>query len=134
MSRSLFPRYALLSILVFALLSCAPPPDASEGFDRALDELFARAYPQALETYLCSLGTNPDLGFRWAGTSAERAVGERVTAEMRSMGLSNFELEPVPADVFEFESASLTVGGRVLTASILSGVPPTPAAGKELSE
>lgn len=122
-------------ILLFSLFLSMPylvPATATDdraAFDQAVDKLFAQGYPQSLETYFCSLGTNPDLGFRWAGTSAERAVGERVAAEMRAMGLSNVRLEPVPVDVFEFEKATLTAGDRVMTASTIAGVPPTPPGG-----
>jgi hypothetical protein len=116
-------------LLFIAAASCIRTPDAASAFDQAVDKLVAAGFPQALETYFCSLGTNPDLGFRWAGTTAERAVGERVAAEMRAMGLANVRLEPVPVDVFEFEKATLTVGGRTMTASTIAGVPPTPASG-----
>jgi len=119
-------RAALLTACLSILASgCGRP----KSFDQAVDRLFARGYPQELETYFCSLGTEPELGFRWAGTTAERAVSDRVAAEMRSMGLENVRLEPVPVDVFEFEGASLTVGGRRLTASTFSGVMPTAAGG-----
>jgi len=116
-------------LLLAALLAPACSPAARPSFDQAIDKLFAQGYPQALEAYFCSLGTNPALGFRWAGTSAERAVGDRVAAEMRAMGLSNVRLEPVPVDVFEFEEAALTVAGRRMTASTIAGVPPTPPGG-----
>ena len=121
-----FARRALPIVLLAVLAGgCARRP----SFDQAIDGLFAHGYPQALESYFCSLGTNDELGFRWAGTSAERAVSERVAAEMTEAGLANVRLEPVPADVFEFKSASLTVAGRRLTASTFAGVPPTHAAG-----
>jgi hypothetical protein len=113
---------ALLSILAFG---CSRP----KSFDQAVDALFAKGYPQDLETFFCSLGTDPELGFRWAGTSAERAVSDRVAEEMRSMGLANVRLEPVPIDVFEFQGASLAVAGRRLTASTFGGVMPTAARG-----
>ena len=121
------PFFALL--LLAALLAPACSPADRPSFDQVVDKLFAQGYPQALEAYFCSLGTNPALGFRWAGTSAERAVGDRVAAEMRTMGLSHVRLEPVPVDVFEFEEASLTVAGRRMTASTIAGVPPTPPDG-----
>ncbi len=121
-------RYSRLFPVVFllaaALVSCGGRDDAA-AFDKAIDTLFAEGYPQGLVQYFCSLGTNPDLGFRWAGTTAERAVGERVAAEMRDMGLSNVRLEPVPVDVFEFEAASVAVGDRTMIASTVAGVPPT---------
>ena len=115
-------------LLAAAFVSCGGREDAA-AFDKALDKLSSEGYPQGLVTYFCSLGTNPDLGFRWAGTTAERAVGERVAAEMRAMGLSNVRLEPVPVDVFEFEKAGVTVGDRVMIASTIAGVPPTPEGG-----
>ena len=107
-------RWLLLPFfLSIPLLVPAKNPVGTAAFDKAVDKLFAEGYPQGLVTYFCSLGTNPDLGFRWAGTSAERAVGDRVAAEMRAMGLSNVRLEPVPVDVFEFEKASVAVGDRL---------------------
>jgi Iap family predicted aminopeptidase len=123
------PSPFLVPLLLAALLAPACSPAGRPSFDQAVDKLFAQGYPQALEAYFCSLGTNPALGFRWAGTSAERAVGDRVAAEMRAMGLSNVRLEPVPVDVFEFEEAALTVAGRRMTASTIAGVPPTPPGG-----
>jgi hypothetical protein len=125
----LFPFLLSVPFLLTLILTPACAPADNPPFDRAVDKLFAQGYPQALEAYFCSLGTNAVLGFRWAGTSAERAVGDRVAAEMRAMGLSNVRLEPVPVDVFEFEEASLTVSGRRMTASTIAGVPPTPADG-----
>lgn len=116
-----------LPVVLLAALACGPagPP----SFDQSIDALFTTGYPQALESYFCSLGTDAELGFRWAGTPAERAVSDRVAAEMTATGLAEVRLEPVPVDVFEFEGASLTVGGRRLTASTVGGVPPTPAGG-----
>jgi hypothetical protein len=122
-------RFLLASILLISSLSCSKAPNSTAAFDQAIEKLFAQGFPQTLESYFCSLGTNSDLGFRWAGTSAERAVGERVATEMRAMGLSNVRLEPVPVDVFEFEGASLTVGERAMVASTIAGVPPTPSDG-----
>lgn len=117
----------LLPVALLAALACGRAGRGS--FDDAVDRVFAAGFPQELETYFCAQGTNPDLGFRWAGTPAERAVSERVAAEMTAMGLANVRLEPVPVDVFDFASASLAVGDRRLTASTFAGVPPTPAGG-----
>jgi hypothetical protein len=123
--RGLGRAACLIALLGILASGCARP----RSFDQAVDKLFAEGYPQSLETFFCSLGTDPELGFRWAGTTAERAVSDRVAAEMRSMGLQNVRLEPVPVDVFEFEGASLTAGGRRLTASTFGGVMPTAAGG-----
>lgn len=124
--RRTLPHFFLWVLFLPALVltpACARPDRPS--FDQAVDKLFSQGYPQALENTFCSLGTNPALGFRWAGTSAELAVGDRVASEMRAMGLSNVRLEPVPVDVFEFEEASLTAAGRRMNASTIGGVPPT---------
>ncbi len=125
-----------LSVLVLALLTVflllpsaagakrgVPAPETR--FDTALDRIYAQGYPQALEEYFVSLGTNPDLGFRWAGTSAERAVAVRVLKEFRAAGLRDVRLEPVPVDVFEFKHASVHAGDWHFIASSFGGTPPT---------
>ncbi len=120
-----FPKLLPVAMLAVSLLSCGVR-DQTVAFDKAIDKLFAEGFPQELVKFFCALGTNPDLGFRWAGTTAERAVGDRVAAEMRAMGLSNVRLEPFPVDVFEFEKAGVTVGDRAMIASTIAGAPPTP--------
>ncbi len=107
------------------LLPTAALATPEEDFDAALDQLYAEGYPQALEEYFVSLGTNPDLGFRWAGTSAERAVAYRTYDEFKAMGLRGVKLEPVPVDVFEFKHASVTAGCETFLASSFAGTPPT---------
>ena len=128
-SRRRLRRFVLpaLPVLLLCAASCAPAGRGS--FDQAVDKLFGAGFPRSLETFFCAQGTNPELGFRWAGTTAERAVSDRVAAEMRAMGLARVSLEPVPVDVFEFEEASLAVGGRRMTASTFAGSPPTPEGG-----
>lgn len=98
-------------------------------FEQAIDRLFAENFPQKLETYFCTLGSNPDLGFRLAGSEAEHATSERVAAEMRAMGLKSFRLEPVPVDAYEVKHASVTVGERTMVASTLDGTRPAPTGG-----
>jgi aminopeptidase YwaD len=131
-AKSPFLRPALLAltaILIGLWPGGACRSGARPSFDAAVDVLFAKGFPQELEAYFCSLGTNPELGFRWAGTTAERAVSARAAREMKAMGLANVRREPVPVDVFEFEEASLTVAGRRIVASTVAGVPPTGPAG-----
>ena len=120
----------ILTMAVLALPAAAvAAPDTDGKFDRSIDKLFAKDYPQDFETYFSSLGTNPLLGFRWAGTSAEKAVSRSVLKAFRADGLRSVRLEPVPVDVFEFKSATLTVGKRSMVASTFGGVPPTPPGG-----
>jgi Iap family predicted aminopeptidase len=125
-------RRVLLSLVAVLLLTMVVLPAAAQArptFDQAIDQLYADEYPQGLEAYFTSLGTNPDLGFRWAGTSAERAVSARVLKEYRAMGLVGPRLERVPCDVFEFKSASLSFNNRTVVASTFGGVPGTPPQG-----
>ena len=119
-------------LLVFSLclvLLLLPTAAMATRFDQAVDQLVAQGYPQATEDYLCGLGTNPLLGFRWAGTSADNQAATYLAGRLKAAGLRNVRLEPVPVDVFEFTSASVTVGGRTMIASAFAGVPPTPSRG-----
>jgi hypothetical protein len=125
-------KRALMLAAAFFLVAFLVPTGAQGApptFDQAIDQLFAQGDPQAAEDYLLSLGTNPDLGFRWTGTSADDAAAEFLRDQLETAGLSNVRLEPVPVDVFEFSSASVQVGDRLMTASTFAGVPPTPPEG-----
>jgi len=128
-------RFGLLVLPVLILLLLLPvaataAPNATAKFDRALDKLFQQGYPQGLEEYFVSLGTNPDLGFRWAGTSAEKAVAERTYKALKAAGLRDVKYEPVPVDVFDFKRAAVTTAsGLDYVASSFAGTPPTGPAG-----
>ena len=78
---------------------------------------------------MAGLGTNEELGFRLAGTSADTQAATYLADQLRAIGLRNVHLEPVPVDVFEFKSASLAVAGRKIVASTFAGVGPTPPEG-----
>ena len=118
-----------LGLLVLLLLPASPAAAGpAPTFDQAVDQLVAQGYPQAIEAYLCSLGTSP-LGFRVGGTSSDTAAAYYLANQMAMIGLKNVRLEPVKMDVWEFRSASVTVGDRVINASSFTGVPGTPSAG-----
>lgn len=51
--------------------------------------------------------TNPVLGFRTAGSRAEYETGEMLVREMKAIGLSQVEKDPIPVDSWEFEKAVL---------------------------
>src|SRR5512140_1925638 len=51
-----------LPLALLAAVACGRA--GRPAFDQAIDGLFAAGYPQALESYFCSLGTDPELGFR----------------------------------------------------------------------
>ena len=122
-------RLAILIIPVLLLLllpTAALAKTTPDRFDKALDKLYQQGYPQALEEYFVTLGTNPELGFRWAGTSAELAAAQRTFRELKSAGLRGVKYEAVPADVFEFKYAGVTTEtGLDFIASSFAGTPPT---------
>jgi Iap family predicted aminopeptidase len=113
-----------LVLLVLLLLPAVSTAAAAPTFDQAVDTLVAQGYPQAIEAYLCNLGTSP-LGFRVGGTSSDNAAAYYMANQMVMAGLKNVRLEPVKMDVWEFHSASVTVGQRVIQASSFTGVPGT---------
>ena len=120
----------ILLLLLCSLTLLSPGVTlAAPTFEKAIDQLFAQGYPQSAESYLNSLGTSSLLGFRWAGTSADNEAAEYLAEQLRTMGLSNVRLEPVPVDVCEFRSASVTVSNRTMIASPFAGVPATPPEG-----
>ena len=123
-------RSVLLVLVVgLVLLALAGPAVAKPSFDKAMDQVFASGYPQGVVERLSSFGTNPDLGFRWGGTTADDAAARYLAKQMKAVGLSNVHLEAVPMDEFEFTHADVTVGDKVMTASTFSGVSPTPLGG-----
>ena len=64
-------RVILLVCSLCLVLLMLPTAAVATTFDQAVDQLVAQGYPQTTEDYLCGLGTNPILGFRWAGTTAD---------------------------------------------------------------
>ena len=119
----------VLAVVAAALLApaalCAPATAHGSGmltYDQAVDYLFAKGYPQNVETYLTNLGTSP-LGYRLAGTPSDNASARYIADKLRGMGLSNVHLEKVPVDVWDVRGASLTVGAAEYTCSQFAGVP-----------
>ena len=128
-------RLTFLLITACLLLLLLPAmgqakPCRTMSFDQAIDQLFARGYPQAINRHLVVMpGTNHRLGFSWAGTWADDAKARWLAGQMRAIGLKNVHLEPVPVDVFDFKSASVTIGHRRMVASTFAGIRPTPRRG-----
>ena len=119
----------LLLPLCVVLLLIPATVLAAPTFDQAIDQLVGQGYPKGIDLFLNSLGTNPDLGFRWAGTSADDAAAVYLANEMRAIGLRHVRLEPVPVDEFGFTHADVTVGDHVMMASTFIGIRPTPKGG-----
>ena len=105
-------------------------PSAIPGmtFDQAVDKLVADGYPQSQNEFLNGLGSS-DLGFRIAGTEAERQAAQHIADELTAMGLSNVRLEKVPVDAWDFKGATVSVGDKDMTASSFAGATGTPAEG-----
>ncbi len=113
----------VLTILTICLVALLAPALASAmTYDEAVDQLVADGYTRDAEDYLVSLGTDPLLGFRLAGTWAEHDASYFVRDELKAMGLSDVRLEAVPVDAWDFKGATVTVGGRTFTASSFAGV------------
>jgi len=125
-------KFTLVLVSAGLLLLLLSPAAAfaaqAPTYDQAVDQLVAQGYPQAVEAYLNNLGTSP-LGFRFAGSPSDNAAAQYLAQQMRSIGLKNVSLEPVPVDVWDFRGASVDVAGRTLTASTFGGVKGTPAEG-----
>lgn len=92
--------------------------------ERAVDQDFMRSLVERMS----AIGSSP-LGFRVAGTPEEAAVCELLTETMRSIGLEDVRLEPVPVDGWRFRGASLEVGGEAFACASFGGSPPTPPGG-----
>jgi hypothetical protein len=120
-----------LALLVALLLPAAAL--AVPSFDQAVDKLVQKGYPQKIEDDLTSFGTNPDLGFAFAGSSSDDDAARYIARELRASGFVNVRLEPVPVDEWGFTHASVayqtTDGKVVLQASTFGGVAPTPLGG-----
>jgi Peptidase family M28 len=122
--------------LLAGLTAVPPAPVTLAGppsFAEAVEAVYASGDPQAWEEELLSYGTNPDWGFVWGGTSAERETDAYIKGLLEAWGLENVREEAVPLDVFEFKHADVTVGSgagaRVMPASTFGGIVGTPPAG-----
>lgn len=73
---------------------------------------------------MAAIGSSP-LGFRVAGTPEDDATCAVVADAMRSIGLQDVRLEPVPADGWRFRGASLEAGGTTYPCASFGGSPPT---------
>jgi hypothetical protein len=122
---SVLPLCLLLLLLLPAAAQAAPKPT----FDQAMDQLIAQGYPQAADAHIAAMGTNPVLGFRWAGSWADDQSARYIAAKLRAAGLKNVHLERVPVDVFNFLSADVKVGNRTMIASSFGGIKPTTSKG-----
>ncbi|MCX6363264.1 MAG: M28 family peptidase, partial [Actinobacteria bacterium] len=120
----------LVALAVLALALILPAAAAAGGmltYDQAIDYLYAKGYPNNIETYLDNLGTSP-LGFRLAGSPADNDAAYYLADKLAAMGL-RVTMERVPVDVWDVRGADVTVGGREFECSQFAGVPGTDADG-----
>lgn len=74
-----------------------------EAYKEALDVEDSYRLARRLERYK----TNPDLGYRTAGSEAELLTGDLIFEEMKAMGLSNVRKEKIRLDSWDFKTAVL---------------------------
>ena len=124
MHRRRFVLFLVLAVVAAALLLPAVAPAMT--YDQAVDQLYAKGYPQNVETYLNSLGTSP-LGFRLGGTVADDAAARYLERKLRAAGYDNVKLEAVPVDEWAVRGASVTVDGDAPSCARSSPAYPAPA-------
>lgn len=122
MHRRRFVLFLVIAVVAATLLVPAVAPALT--YDQAVDQLYAKGYPQNVETYLNNLGTSP-LGFRLGGTVADDTAARYLANKLRAAGYSNVKLEAVPVDEWAVHGASVTVGERTMVCSQFAGVPGT---------
>lgn len=78
--------------------------NACERFLKALDIEYAYNLAKKMEQYR----SNPVLGYRTAGSEAERLTGDMLYTEMKNIGLCEVCKDPIHVDAWEFKRAVLT--------------------------
>ncbi|WP_199203760.1 M28 family peptidase [Sporosarcina sp. P16b] len=116
--------YLTLSMLVAtSLVACTPKDDSSKDKkepvedvktiplsdekDKYLSEVdveYAFEFAKGMEEYK----TNEKLGYRTAGSEAERKTGEKIGEEMKKIGLTEVTKDAFMVDSWEFEKADLS--------------------------
>jgi len=97
---------------------------ASSPVEAAVDEEFMRSLVERMS----AIGSS-SLGFRVAGTPEEDEVCALLADTMRSIGLADVHLEPVPVDGWRFRGATLAAAGESFPCASFGGSPPTPPGG-----
>lgn len=94
--------------------------------EAAVDGEFMRSVVERLS----AIGSSP-LGFRVAGTPEDDEACAFIAETMRSIGLEDVALEPVPVDGWRFRGARLETARQSFPCASFGGSPPTPAGGIE---
>lgn len=96
-------------MLIFSLGSCGTQESQSEdgvfeGFRDAIDVEFVKEVIEKIS----SLGDDPVLGMRSAGSPAEREVADYVESVMKEIGLENVTMDEFITDGWTFKGANIT--------------------------
>ncbi len=81
-----------------------PHEDMKKEYLSAVDVTYAFEFAKDLEEFK----TNDKLGYRTAGSEAERKTGEKIGEEMKAIGLAEVTKDEFAVDSWEFEKAELT--------------------------
>ena len=121
-------RLAVLFIPVLLLLllpTAALAKSSPAKFDRAVDRLFQQGYPQELEQYFVSLGTNPDLDSAGPARPPRRR-SPATSRRSRQPACVESSTNRYPSTSFDFKRAAVTTAsGLDYLASSFAGTPPT---------
>jgi hypothetical protein len=96
-------------------------PDGYGDYAVAVDPEFSMTVASELSAF----GDDPALGFRTAGSPAEREAADLLAQTMRDIGLENVTIDKASSDGWTFNGASITygtLGGETATA-VLGGYP-----------
>ena len=85
-------------------IQTVPLSDEKDQYLSAVDVEYAFDFAKGLEEYK----TNDKLGYRTAGSEAERKTGEKIEKEMKAIGLTEVTKDAFTVDSWEFEKADLT--------------------------
>ena len=123
-------RKLLLSLLALVLIILAgcefevkeEKPDPLMAYYKEI----SAGYPLSVMNSVTQFGTNGDLGFRTAGSSAELALAGFLHDEMVEIGLKNVVMDAILVDAWEFTEAKLTFAdGRGVEHEIIMASYPT---------
>ena len=83
-----------------------------EEWEQALKQAVDMGYSYGLARRMEEYKTNPVLGYRTAGSGAERETGEMLYREMEALGLSGVCSDKIQVDSWEFERAVMRFTDR----------------------
>lgn len=101
-------QWLLSTVLVLGLLSGCQTKTILTTQEQTYLEKVDEPYAYEFATKLLDYKTNPDLGYRNAGSFAEHEAANMIAEEMKNIGLEDVLLEPFTVDSWTFEKADLS--------------------------